>query len=53
MSKMSKEDWFGILAGLFLEHVGHDQVDEDAWMEDYTSGKDPVAAFYDEYPEYE
>ena len=50
---MNKENWFNVLASLFDMHVGHDNVDEEAWMPDFESGKSPHDAFYDEYPEYE
>lgn len=52
-NKMSKEDFLSILSGLFDAHTGNDQFDEEAWLEDWEKGKDPVAAFYDEYPEYD
>lgn len=50
---MNKEDFFNILASLFEMHTGRSNIDEDAWLEDFEAGKDPVAAFYDEFPEYE
>ena len=52
-NSMNKENWFNVLASLFDMHVGHDNVDEEAWMPDFESGKSPHDAFYDEYPEYE
>ncbi|WP_042065560.1 hypothetical protein [Acinetobacter soli] len=52
-SKMSKEDFLSILSGLFDAHTGNSHFDEEAWLEDWEKGKDPVAAFYDEYPEYD
>lgn len=52
-NSMNKENWFNVLAALFDIHVGHDNVDEEAWMPDFESGKSPYDAFYDEYPEYE
>lgn len=51
-NKMSKDDFLTILAGLFDANTGNSNFDEDAWLEDWEQGKDPVAAFYDEYPEY-
>jgi len=53
MKQMSKEDFLSVLSGLFDAHTGNDQFDEEAWLEDWENGKDPVAAFYDEYPEYD
>ena len=52
MKSMSKEDFLSILSGLFDTHTGSDLFDEEAWVEDWEKGKDPVDAFYDEYPEY-
>lgn len=48
---LTKEDWFGILGGLFFDNFGNDNFDESDWLQDFTDGKDPVAAFYDEFPE--
>ena len=50
---MSFDDFISILSGLFFEHCGHDNVDVDAWLEEYERGVDPVSAFYNEFPEYE
>ncbi|MEN3980288.1 hypothetical protein [Acinetobacter sp. CWB-B33] len=52
-NSMSKDEWFNVLSALFDMHVGHDNVDEDGWIEDYNQGKSPHDAFYDEFPEYE
>jgi putative heme degradation protein len=52
-NSMSKDEWFNVLSALFDMHVGHDNVDEDGWIEDYNKGKSPHDAFYDEFPEYE
>ncbi|WP_119025153.1 hypothetical protein [Acinetobacter soli] len=52
-SKMSKEEFLSTLSCLFDAHTGSDHFDEEAWLEDWEQGKDPVAAFYDEYPEYD
>lgn len=52
-SKLSKEDFLSILSGLFDAHTGNSNFDEEAWLEDWEQGKDPVSAFYDEYPEYD
>lgn len=49
---MSKDDFLSILSGLFEAHTGNDHFDEEAWLEAWEDGEDPVAAFYDEYPEY-
>lgn len=50
---MNRENWFSVLAALFDMHVGHSNVDEDAWLEDFQAGLSPYDAFYNEYPEYE
>jgi hypothetical protein len=53
-NSMNKEDWFNILSSLFDMHLGNGgNIDEDAWVSDFESGKSPYDAFYDEYPEYE
>ena len=52
-NSLSKEDWFNVLATLFDIYVGHDNVDEDAWLEDFNNGKSPHDAFFDEHPEYD
>ena len=52
-NSMSKKQWFNVLGTLFDMHVGCDNVDEEAWLDDFNKGKSPHDAFYDEYPEYE